>query len=96
MAVCRTEPGYGAERFHDVSLRTHSVPWSHTLVKQIHVFRRVSQHVLGGRLEHVLHDLKNTPTFNEEDFFSVQLSTNFKKTWIFKFPVMLERGRKYR
>lgn len=43
--------------------RTHLVSWSHMLMKQSHIFGTVSQDVLRGRPEHVLHDLESRPSF---------------------------------
>lgn len=37
--------------------------WSHMLVKQSDILGTVSQDILRGRPEHVLHDLKSPPSF---------------------------------
>ena len=41
---------------------THPVSRSHMLVKQIHILCTASQHMLRGRPEHVLHDLRSGPS----------------------------------
>lgn len=45
-----------------MSFRTHPVSRSHMLVKQIHILHTVSQDMLRGRSEHVLHDLQSRPS----------------------------------
>lgn len=51
------EPGYVAKLN-----KTHPVSRSHMLVKQSHILRTVSQDILRGRSEHVLHDLRSRPS----------------------------------
>lgn len=51
------EPGYVAKLN-----KTHPVSRSHMLVKQSHILRTVSQDILRGRSEHVLHDLRSQPS----------------------------------